>query len=78
MPAAMLDALSEQSRFRPMNWTRQQPNPVSPDAQATVDDIDPVRISLPSMIELRHAAQRLPIKSIENQGPAQRRVPFAL
>ena len=63
MPAVAMDTLSEQSRFWPMNWKRQQPNPVSPDAQVTVDDIDPVRISLPSMIELRHAAQRLSLKA---------------
>ena len=46
-----------------MKWKRQQPDLALPDSVGTIDAIDPVRISLASMIGLRHAARSLPLKA---------------
>ncbi|HIA14631.1 MAG TPA: DUF58 domain-containing protein [Nitrospirales bacterium] len=46
-----------------MNWKRHQPDPALPDVVDTTGGIDPVRVSLASMIGLRHAARSLPLKA---------------
>ncbi len=46
-----------------MNWKGQQLGLALSDVGGTTDDIDPVRISLASMIALRHTASSLPLKA---------------
>ena len=46
-----------------MKWNRQQPDPLPSDTVGAAADIDPVRVSLTSLIGLRHAARSLPLKA---------------
>ena len=52
-----------------MKWKRQKLDSALPDSVGTTDGIDPVRISLASMIGLRHAARSLPLKATKIRAP---------
>ncbi len=52
-----------------MIWKRQQPDLALADSVGVINGIDPVRISLASMIGLRHAARSLPLKAAKIRAP---------